>query len=124
MRQSREKCKTNQQMEARSPIRITTQGALFPSQMQGRELVFEKNQKIYKMGLTIRRVALLSPPACRKRECRKEKKQHVKRSIFKSTAIDLSENSSEKISSKMRFRSLEKQRLNCVLRVKCAQAGW
>ena len=55
-----------------------------------------KNKKTFKMDLTIREVVLLSPPARRKRECRKRKKQRVKRSIFKSPAIDLSENSSEK----------------------------
>jgi len=39
------------------------------------------------MGLTIGEVVLLSPPARRKRECRKRKRQRAKCSIFKATAI-------------------------------------
>lgn len=74
------------------------------------------------MHLTIPGVALLSPPARRKRECRERKTKRFARWFSNSQAIDLSENSSEKVRQKCRASSLEKQRLNCVLRAESAQA--
>jgi hypothetical protein len=50
-------------------------GAVLPRALR----FLKKDRKINKIGLTIQGVVLLSPPACRKRECRKEKKLRVKR---------------------------------------------
>lgn len=82
----------------------------------------KKIQKRSIMHLTIPGVALLSPPARRKRECRERETKRFARWFSNSQANDLSENSSGKVRQKCRASSLEKQRLNCVLRAESAQA--
>ena len=82
----------------------------------------KKTLKRSAIDLTVVGVGVLSRPARRKRECRKRKAKrsaqcdsNFRRLIFQRTAV-------KKVRCQNRANSLEKQRLNCVLRAESAQA--